>query len=385
METAAILFSLLRNVICGESIRENIIDACTPDKLEELYQLACKHDLAHLVAHALEKAVLPDCEALTKLKRVKSRAIYRYIRMEHVCGRVCQTLEKAGIPHIPLKGAVLRPLYPEPWMRTSSDLDVLVREEDLERAGDCLVSELGCENKGRAYHDVSFRTPDGVLLELHFILAEESYFPKAQRLVETVWEHTEPMPGRQYGRCLTAEMLFFHHILHMGYHFCAGGCGIRFLLDQYILGTRLSFDREQYARLLREGGFVRFYEAVDALAKVWFAGCEHTALTKALEDFVLSGGTFGNTGNRAAVKRVKQGGKMQAVLAQIVLPYDQLKGLYPILREKKWLTPLFQIVRWFRLLSPERFRRSFRFLRSGISVSEDTCDTLDALLREMEL
>ena len=35
-------------------------------------------------------------------------------------------IKKVQIPFLPLKGSVIRQYYPEPWMRTSCDIDILV-------------------------------------------------------------------------------------------------------------------------------------------------------------------------------------------------------------------------------------------------------------------
>ena len=52
------------------------------------------------------------------------------------CVECCNALEKAQIPFVPLKGSVIRKYYPEAWMRTSSDIDVLVHKEDVEKTTD---------------------------------------------------------------------------------------------------------------------------------------------------------------------------------------------------------------------------------------------------------
>ncbi|MBO4954226.1 MAG: nucleotidyltransferase family protein, partial [Clostridia bacterium] len=36
------------------------------------------------------------------------------------------------IDFMPLKGAVIRQYYPEPWMRTSCDIDIHVKKDRLE-------------------------------------------------------------------------------------------------------------------------------------------------------------------------------------------------------------------------------------------------------------
>ena len=134
METSEILFALLRHVVCGEALKEETRNACTPEALESVYALAKKQDLAHLVAQAAERLSVPECEVLQKLKKARMGAIYRYVRMDHALEGICRILEAAQIPFVPLKGAVLRQYYPEPWMRTSGDIDILVQEKDFERA-----------------------------------------------------------------------------------------------------------------------------------------------------------------------------------------------------------------------------------------------------------
>ena len=55
------------------------------------------------------------------------KAIYRHAQLSYEYVAVCDALETAQIPFIPLKGSVLRKWYPEPWMRTSCDIDILDR------------------------------------------------------------------------------------------------------------------------------------------------------------------------------------------------------------------------------------------------------------------
>lgn len=383
METKDILFALLRSVVCGEALQPDFAAACTQETIAAVIKLADKHDLAHLVVHAMEKINIPPCDVPVKQK--KTMAIYRYAQLDYELERIRRTLEKAQIPFIPLKGSVLRQYYPEPWMRTSGDIDILVHEEDLSRATDYLVSELGYTNKGRAYHDVVFHAPSGVTLELHFILAEESSFPGALKITSAVWDYTKPVPDCLYEKQLTWEMFYFHHIFHMASHFCAGGCGIRFILDHFIIKTKLHIDSTKCRKMLQESGLAVFAESMDKLSEVWFSGNEHTAHTKRIEDFILSGGVFGSTENHAAVKQAKQGGKLQSVLSKIILPYDQLKGLYPILTKKKWLTPVFQIIRWFRLLDPARWNRSVNFLKSSMNTHEERAKAMSTLMQELEI
>ena len=76
----------------------------------------------------------------------------------------------------------------------------------------------------------------------------------------------------------------------------------------------------------------------------------HDELTKNLEEFILHGGIYGNIENQVAVNKAKSGGKSSGLAKKIFLSYDQLKFIYPVLQKHKWLTPFFEVVRWFRIV-----------------------------------
>lgn len=138
-----IFFALIRSAILGDfpvaaSARGNR-QPLTSDDLQQLYALAEKHDLAHLVGHALFRGGLIDQASswYQPFQKAQLKAVYRYEQSRHELMKIKEILEEAQIAYMPLKGAVVRDYYPEPWLRTSCDLDVLVHEEDalLEKLG----------------------------------------------------------------------------------------------------------------------------------------------------------------------------------------------------------------------------------------------------------
>ena len=99
-------------------------------------------------------------------------AVYRYEKINYELGRLRKVLNEAKIPFIPLKGSVLRRYYPEPWMRTSCDIDVLVHEEAVDQAAQIIVDKLGYAYEKKQYHDISLMSDGGVHLELHHTIKE---------------------------------------------------------------------------------------------------------------------------------------------------------------------------------------------------------------------
>ena len=137
MNIKDLLFCLLRNEICGTEIK---FDSDFNYNADKLYRIANAHDLEHLICDALNRNnILPqDTKQADKFNRAKRLAIYRETQMTSVIDKVRGCFQENGIKFILLKGAVIRNLYPETWMRTSCEIDVLIGEADCRRRrGSC--------------------------------------------------------------------------------------------------------------------------------------------------------------------------------------------------------------------------------------------------------
>lgn len=381
--TIQVLFALLHSAISGTKITEEG-NNCSSELVPELLEIAAKHDVVHLLALGLKRNGLIHKENIDINKYILS-AVYRYEQLRYEYDNLCNALEKAHIPFLPLKGSVIRKHYPEAWMRTSCDIDILVHEEDLKRAIKVLVSELGYKNEGRGYHDVSLFSPNNVHVELHFTLLDEMRFPATVEIITGVCEQVLPVQEGRVQMQMPDELYYFYHILHMAKHLCGGGCGIRPFLDLWILDHKVEHDARIREALLQKGGLLTFAQAAQSLSEVWFSGQVHTELTKKMERFILGGGVYGNAENMAAVQQVKKGGRIQSILYKIFLPYSLLKGHYPILQKHKWLLPFCQVVRWFRLLSAHRWRRSLHELKTNAEISTEQISSAADLLKGLGL
>ena len=374
------LLTLVRASVMGEPIPEAQKQMYTPEFCQQVLSLAARHDLQHLVADAMLQSLnLEDPER--RLRKIVYTALYRYQRLDFAAGQTTKLLEAARIPFLPLKGYVMRERYPQPWMRTSCDLDVLVPPDRLEEALTVLTAQGGFENKGRGYHDISLKAPNGSHVELHFSLLEDGRFPKAEKLVEQVWSHAVPVTAGGMAHQLSDEMYLFYHILHMANHIREGGCGVRPFLDLWLL--RQTDNQERREKLLASGGLLTFARQAEALAEVWFSGATHSETTQRLEAYVLRGGVFGSLENQMAMNQAHTGGS--AITARIFLSPEILRGHYPVLERHGWLMPVCQVARWFRLLSPRRFRRAVGMVKANANTTDDQYNAAANLLRQLEL
>ena len=388
MTAENLLFALLREQVCGVELAGEIKSEFTPELCEAIYTLAKAHDLAHLAGQGMTKlGVLGSDEISAKLKQAAMQAAFRYVQINHAYVGICQMLEQEQIPYIPLKGSVLRDHYPEPWMRTSCDIDVLVHEDHLNQAIEALTQKMNYTNGGRSYHDVSLFSPIGVHLELHFETIDEGNDkPERREVLSGIWDSATPLEGKTYHSCITDEMFYFYHIAHMATHFEAGGCGIRPFLDLWILDHKMPGDCKKRDALLKKGKLLTFANASRKLAEMWFSNAPADKITQQMAAFILNGGSFGTGASRAAVEQSRMGNRFTYLIKKrVFLPYDFMKTRYPVLKKHKWLLPAYHMVRWGQMLGKGNLKGAVSELKDVSDVSEQTCNSAAELLKYLDL
>lgn len=366
--------------------KEKISISFNDEELSGLYSLSMAHDIAHITGAALkENSMLKDGEIKDAFERAVFTAVYRNGKLSYELSNIKKCFNEKRIPFIPLKGAVLMNCYPEPWMRTSSDIDVLVREEDLKIAADALKELFGCDYKPRGSHDIQFISQNNVHVELHYRLFKENEAANAEKPFSRIFDSALRV-GTTSECLLTEEMFYYYHIAHMAKHIMNGGCGIRPFLDLWILDRRGGYDEEKEKALLEEGGLLRFSESAKKLSRVWFEGKEHDEVTKALEEYIVSGGVYGNMENKVLARQTeKGGGKVRYALSRIWLPYETMRYHYPTLDGKKALLPLYEVIRWLKLIFFGGIKRSVNELKINKDIGKSTAEGAHELLSELGL
>ena len=386
MNESRILFSLLRYAVCGETNESALRAHFTDEQLPALFRLAAPHDLQHILGHSLQALQLGTDHPLFPTVVHKTReAVFRYARMNLDYENICAALEGAGIAHLPLKGSVLRAFYPEPWMRTSCDIDLLVHNADLEAAADLLVEKLHFTRSALGHYDLSLYSPGKVHLELHFSVENLEETNSEQKVLADFWNVAELEPGYSFRYRVSDEMFYFYHITHMAKHLQDAECGIRPFLDLWVLHHRVPHDRKKREALLTKGGMLRFAQAAEALSEVWFSGSAPDPISQRLEIFILQHGTAASTANYVALKQGRQGGRLRFLRNKLFPPFQRMAWYYPILRKHPWLLPVCTIRRWCRLLFTRDFQRAKEIMRLNAEISDEEIASMSGLLKHLGL
>ena len=382
--------------ICGQK-EKIVLPEVSARFLIEVYKLSKAHDVAHLVGDALNKSGvfenLPadlDENERAAISKVKEKfeeqiftAVYRYENINYELEQICKTLEEAKIPFIPLKGSVIRKYYPEPWMRTSCDIDILVKEKDADNAAEYLQTQLqyGVDRKGQ--HDVSMFTASNVHVELHFKLLD-SDFKQVKDLID-VWSGDEISLLSDSEYQMSKELFLLYHIYHMAKHFVHGGCGLKPFIDLWIIKNKVGFDEKKAQKIMQESGLLAFFERSTDLVNVWFEDKEHSEITQEMEDYILQGGVYGTLKQNLAMSQNKKGGKFRHLMSRIFLSYKDMAVYYPSLKKCPILFPFYQVRRWCRILFCGGRKAAMNEIKVNQNITTEEQERAKKLLEELNL
>ena len=357
------------------------------NNLKNIYKISTRNDIAHIVGYALETQGLIDVEdeCFAEFQKQQYLAIYRCEGMEYEISRIRIALENSGIDFVMLKGATIRGMYPEGWMRTSSDIDILVRRETLDDAERVLVCELGYIKGYEGTHDRSLHTDGGIHIELHFDLIEENKANNARDVLNDVWEHTRLAEGKSAEHEMLDGMFYFYHIAHLAKHVEYAGSGIRPFIDLWLINN--SEERSDVSRkeLLLRGGLDKFAGFCDELSLHWFEAAPISDDGKRFERFILNCGIYGSEENRIIINRKARGGTLGYIWRRLFYPYRVLVQLYPVLKKHKWLTPFCQMARWFKLITGEKTKKAINEVKLSVKTNQSDVQEMQKFLFDMGL
>lgn len=376
-----IFIKILRSELTETELEVSVKEQLTPEVISALYSLSKHHDLAHIVSSAFYKCgLLTDKELLKKFNKEEILSVYRNAQMQHTYGEICEAFDEANIPYIPLKGSVIRPYYPRESMRTSCDIDILIQEKNLDSAVEKLEAK-GYQFKQKNYHDVSLFSPANIHLELHFNILED--IDRLDNVLKDAWQYASPVQGCRYE--FTEEFFLFHMFAHMSYHFLRGGCGVRSLMDVWVMEHKMKITYPQAEELLKKAGIYAFAEEISKLSDICFSNADGGGFYDTLLSYIVGGGVYGTSLNRVAVTKKNNENNFLYLLKRVFLPYRKMANQYPVLKKIPFLLPFYWIARVVGIVFSKKARKAFSELKFATDMSEDTVGTMNEMKARLGL
>ena len=324
---------------------------------EALFQIAKQHLLTGIIAFALESAGFGS----ERTTAAKGQAIRKVLLLTAEKDRILEQFEKAGIWYLPLKGSLLKDLYPAIGMRQMSDVDILIdagRMQDVKT----IMRELNYEEFEEGGAHISFRKDPLYNIELHKRLfspiGQKSLFEYYNSVKDKLLQNKDG----GFGYHFSDEDFYIYQVAHEYKHYAHGGTGLRSLLDTYVYCIRKGeiLDWNYIQNELGKMNLTEFEEENRILAMKLFEGKDLDSQDKTVLDYILSSGTYGTTDHTVmnAVSRRGKGlkGRIRYFLSRLFLPMDTVREIYPTFAKYPVLLPFLPVYRLIRGLTHNRSR-----------------------------
>lgn len=360
--------------------------------LEAADKLVRKQGLLPIIYQgAFRCGVAPDDPLMIAYQAEYFQQMIRSGRQMAKAEQLFAAFDKAGIDYLPLKGCVLKPLYPRQELRVMGDADILIRMAQYDTIKP-VMTNLGFREDVWSAYDVHWCS-DELLAELHFKLFSDNQSEQNdfRTYFANGWSKAHLLKGSRY--TFTPEDHFLYIFAHMTKHFRFCGIGARQIMDLYVFRTAYpELNEVLIAENMEKMGLLQFYRNILRLLDVWFAGAQSDSTTELITAYIFSGGSFGTTRNKMFSEEVLRaretsdgkGSKLRAVWKTLFPEKEYLQLSYNVLYRHPWLYPLFWVVRWCDILINRRYNigKRVKILRT---INDESVEAHRRLLRDMGL
>lgn len=341
--------------------------------LAAVYAMAEKQSMTAIAYYGLEKwlssengqASETDGDLLAKWRKARDMAIRKNIMLDITREKILSYMEDQGIWYMPLKGAILKDMYPEVGMRQMADNDILIDAAYRKQVYEYMIS-LGYEGSyhEESVHDEYLKKPF-YNFEIHNMLVSKNHFPEFLEYYKDAKDRLIKTEGCRYD--FRDEDFYIYMTVHAYKHHNVSGNGIRHVMDvQVYLDRKKSLDWKYINGELEKLGIAAYEATVKSLAgKIFSSNCtrpqEIETILKPDEQellsFSLGAGTYGSVDIRVGRKmEALTQGKQLSPMLKLKYFWRRLtweEGLYsdfPKLARYKLLYPVLYIVRALKVL-----------------------------------
>ena len=291
----------------------------------------------------------PQSTVLSKMQDMYCMEFLHSERQLENLDRLYQAFEEKGIEYMPVKGAVMKHIYPTHELRAMSDADILIHAEQKEEIG-AIMESLGFTFKSESDHEWNWINSE-LKLELHKRLVssdEKNYY----NYFGDGWAWAKTKEGCRWS--MSQEDAFIFEFSHFTRHYCKGGIGLRHLVDLWVhLYNAPNMDKTYVRKQLEKMHLGDFYDNVLTAIEALFGSGTWTPEAEYICQFVFGQGTVSHDAEIAysaaagGTSSAKQG-KFRIFLRRVFPARKHLDWNYPKL--KKVPLPLAWVARWFSLL-----------------------------------
>ena len=282
--------------------------------LEAVFEYVKISGISAITFMALEDAldVIDENSYMFDWKKLRLNSIRRNLLFDQERNAITNFFEQNGIWYLPLKGSVIKDMYPNPEMREMNDNDILIDLDGREKAKEFMLErgyELKPNDKGEfddKGNSDEYIKKQFFYFELHKFLIEERYSPEQDKYFRHIKDRLIKDADQAFAYHMTDEDFYLYMLCHAHKHFSRNGMGIRFLMDEYVFLKEKgeTLDNDYINKKISEFGLEQFDKDLRKVSHMAFDldkdynESELSDSEKALYDSCLGAGIFGNIETR---------------------------------------------------------------------------------------
>ena len=349
------IFKLLKSAITGEKY-----EIGDDFNFEEAIVLCKKHAVLGLLYYGAVNCGMDNSSPLMQeLFMFACQNVAVSERQMYELKTVFGAFEAEGIEYMPVKGSLLKALYPKSEMRSMGDADILIKSEQYSQIKP-VMEKLGYMEKLESDHEFAWQKKGALFLELHKRLIP-SYNKDYFAYYGDGWKLGVKTETSRYE--MSDEDHFIYIFTHFAKHFRDAGIGIRHFVDLYVyLNAKPDLDKTYIENEFNKLQLLEFYNNCIKTLDVCFGNADADAVTDYIVEKIFGSGPYGTAKSDALYKALVEAksGKKESVRAKTLLgmifqPLRFMKERYPILKKFPFLLPAMWVVRWFEAIF---FRRN---------------------------
>jgi hypothetical protein len=323
---------------------------------------------------------------------------YQYIQRDEVhqqlMGEIRTLFNRHHIDYIFLKGAYLKSIYPQSFMRPMGDIDILVRPDSMNHVHE-ILDENGYHNwVNSTNHDCFMKHQINV--EIHPKL-DSDISKDYGNLFYHAWDYAKVYHENEYQ--LDISYNYFYQIYHMIKHLYHSGVGVRSIIDLYYTSKLMDKNSEEFINIYHQFPQKKFVCFLDQVILQFFTDIqllesdECGKIKKITIDqfieYMLMSGTHGIGENHnlfiggMATKHKNHQWmiwtKFKFLCSKTFLNLQQMKGIYHYLHKFPFLLPFAWVQRMFKLL----FNKSSRQKLSRFYINKQDIQTVEDLFKNI--
>lgn len=339
---------------------------------KRVFEISLSHNITSIIAYAVLNGnfnVSEDIKQMFIKKLYAGMSVSENQTLE--LEKLFSAFETAGIDYMPLKGTVIRKLYPSADMRYMADGDILIKKDEHSRIAK-VMGELGYSYEGESNHEYIYLKKPFMHIELHKFLIP-SYNDDLYAYYGDGWKLAQKCGGSRFE--LGIEDNFIYLISHLAKHYRDAGVGIKSVVDIWLYRKKYELDMDYVKVQLEKLNLYEFWKNLSRMICAWFEDGEFDEVTKKMTEFSVSSGTFGSLENMVSAKALRDYQDTNIEKAEkyrylrLAFPtYRNMKSAFPILKKYPVLLPVFWI---YRLV------RGVFFKRQNIEIHKNEAESIN--------